>query len=203
MDDCEFHCDRDQAFLLPPSLLDWVPGDRVVWTILSSVEEMDLTEFYADYRADGHGLPSYDPSMMTRMRMGTGPRGESSVSEAQRAVRGRGSRGEPMNDRSRETVQRMRLLYVEGHEPRTTDPTGLRRRVVPGRTAHRRPTIGGSAETRIDPDRVEEMVWTDAEAQYNHDAEKLSNRPDVGMSAEWPRTLPDQLWRRSRTDCLL
>jgi hypothetical protein len=43
-------CDRDQAFLLPPSSLDWVPGDRVVWTILSSVEEMDLTAFYADYR---------------------------------------------------------------------------------------------------------------------------------------------------------
>ena len=50
-------CDRDQAFLLPASLLDWVPGDRVVWTILSSVEEMDLTAFYADYRADGHGRP--------------------------------------------------------------------------------------------------------------------------------------------------
>jgi hypothetical protein len=75
-------CDRDQALLWPASLLDWVLGDRVVWTILSSVEEIDLTAFYADYRADGHGRLSDDPSMMTRMRMGTGPRGESSVSEA-------------------------------------------------------------------------------------------------------------------------
>jgi hypothetical protein len=56
-----------------------------------------------------------------------------------------------MNDRSRETVEGMPLLYLEGHEPRTTDTTGLRRRLVPGRTAHRRPTIGGSADTGSTP----------------------------------------------------
>jgi hypothetical protein len=48
-------CDRDQVMLLPPSLLDWVAEDHVVWTILNSVEEMDLTAFYGAYRADGHG----------------------------------------------------------------------------------------------------------------------------------------------------
>jgi hypothetical protein len=35
-------CDRDQPFLMPPSLLDWVPEDHVVWTILAAVEQMDL-----------------------------------------------------------------------------------------------------------------------------------------------------------------
>ena len=29
--------------LMPPSLLDWVPADHLVWTILVSVEEMDLS----------------------------------------------------------------------------------------------------------------------------------------------------------------
>jgi transposase len=57
-------CDRDQQFLMPPSLLDWVPEDHVVWSILGSVEELDLDAFYADYRADGHGRPAYDPAMM-------------------------------------------------------------------------------------------------------------------------------------------
>jgi transposase len=57
-------CDRDQQFLLPPSLLQWMPEDHVVWSILSSVEELDLSVFYADYRADGHGRPAYDPAMM-------------------------------------------------------------------------------------------------------------------------------------------
>jgi hypothetical protein len=50
-------CDREQAFLMPPSLRDWVSGDHLVWTILGTVEEMDLAGFYADYRADGHGRP--------------------------------------------------------------------------------------------------------------------------------------------------
>ena len=60
-------CDRDQSFLLPPSLLDGVPGDHVVWTILGAVDEMDLTAFVGDYRADGHGRPAYDPSMMVAL----------------------------------------------------------------------------------------------------------------------------------------
>ena len=57
-------CDREQAFLMPPSLRDWIAEDHLVWTVLGSVEEMDLTAFYAAYRADGHGRPAYDPSMM-------------------------------------------------------------------------------------------------------------------------------------------
>ena len=39
-------CDREQVLLLPPSLLDWVPPDHLVWTVLASVEEMDLSGFY-------------------------------------------------------------------------------------------------------------------------------------------------------------
>jgi len=49
---------------MPPSLLDWVAADHLVWTILNSVEEMDLSPFVGVYRADGHGRPAYDPSMM-------------------------------------------------------------------------------------------------------------------------------------------
>jgi transposase len=59
--------DRDQGFLMPPSLLDWIADDHLVWTILGSVKEMDLTVFYAAYRADGHGRPAYDPSMMVAL----------------------------------------------------------------------------------------------------------------------------------------
>jgi transposase len=57
-------CDRDQAFLMPPSLREWVPEDHLVWTVLGAVDEMDLGAFYVDYRADGHGRPAYEPSMM-------------------------------------------------------------------------------------------------------------------------------------------
>jgi transposase len=59
--------DREQSFLMPPSLLDWVADDHLVWTILSSVQEMDLSVFVSAYRADGHGRPAYDPSMMVAL----------------------------------------------------------------------------------------------------------------------------------------
>src|SRR5436305_7499242 len=57
-------CDREQAFLLPPSLRDWVPAGHLVWTVLAAVGEMDLSAFYRVYRDDGHGRPAYDPAMV-------------------------------------------------------------------------------------------------------------------------------------------
>ncbi len=57
-------CDREQSFLLPPSLLEWVPEDHLVWTILGAVDELDLSAIYRVYRADGHGRPGYEPGMM-------------------------------------------------------------------------------------------------------------------------------------------
>jgi len=59
-------CDREQAFLLPPSLLEWVPEDHLVWTILGAVDELDLSGIYGAYRPDGHGRPAYEPRMMAR-----------------------------------------------------------------------------------------------------------------------------------------
>ena len=53
--------------LLPPSLLDWVPPDHLVWTVLASVEEMDLSGFYGVYRPDGHGRPAYDPKVVVAL----------------------------------------------------------------------------------------------------------------------------------------
>ena len=60
-------CDREQAFLMPPSLREWLPEDHLAWFVLEAVEEMDLCEFYADYRSDGHGRAAYEPSMMVAL----------------------------------------------------------------------------------------------------------------------------------------
>jgi transposase len=60
-------CDREQAFLMPPSLREWLPEDHLAWFVIDAVEEMDLTEFYADYREDGHGAAAYEPSMMVAL----------------------------------------------------------------------------------------------------------------------------------------
>jgi hypothetical protein len=47
--------DRDQAFLMPPSLQEWLPEGHLVWCLLDVVGEMDLSVFYARYRSDGVG----------------------------------------------------------------------------------------------------------------------------------------------------
>ena len=49
---------------MPPWLREWLPEGHLAWFVLDAVEEMDLREFYADYRADGHGRAAYEPSMM-------------------------------------------------------------------------------------------------------------------------------------------
>ncbi len=60
-------CDREQAFLLPPSLRDWLPEDHLAWFVIATVSQLDLGGFYAAYRADGKGRPAYDPSMVVSL----------------------------------------------------------------------------------------------------------------------------------------
>jgi transposase len=60
-------CDRDQELLLPPSLRDWLPDDHLAWFVIESVEELDLSQFYASYRSDGWGGAAHDPKMMVAL----------------------------------------------------------------------------------------------------------------------------------------
>jgi transposase len=57
-------CDRDQGFLLPPDVRDWLPSDHLAWFVLDVVDQLDLGPFLAAYRADGHGRAAYDPRML-------------------------------------------------------------------------------------------------------------------------------------------
>src|ERR1700727_2682582 len=60
-------CDRGQVLLLPPWLMDWVPDDHLVWTVLGAVDQMSLEGFYGAYRANGQGRAAYDPAMMVAL----------------------------------------------------------------------------------------------------------------------------------------
>jgi transposase len=57
-------CDRDQAFLLPPDLREWLPADHLAWFVLDVVDQLDLGPFLTAYRADGHGRAAYAPRML-------------------------------------------------------------------------------------------------------------------------------------------
>jgi transposase len=77
--------DREQVLLLPLSLRDWLPEDHLVWTILDAVAEMNLEAFYCAYRADGHGRPAYEPSMMVALLLYAYARGNRSSRGIERA----------------------------------------------------------------------------------------------------------------------
>ena len=78
-------CDREQVFLMPPSLRDWVPEGHLVWTVLDAVAELDLSAVYADYRDDGRGRPAYEPSMMVALLLYAYARGNRSSRGIERA----------------------------------------------------------------------------------------------------------------------
>jgi len=52
---------------MPPSLVEWVPEDHLVWTVLGAVEVMDLERFSEAYRLGGAGRAAYDPRMMVAL----------------------------------------------------------------------------------------------------------------------------------------
>src|SRR3954452_25166906 len=60
-------CDRDQELLLPPSLREWLPEGHLAWFVIDAVAQLDLSTFYAAYRADGHGRAAHDPAMMVAL----------------------------------------------------------------------------------------------------------------------------------------
>src|ERR671910_184159 len=58
---------REQGFLLPPDVREWLPADHLAWFVIDAVAEMNLSAFYAAYRADGHGRAAYEPSLMVAL----------------------------------------------------------------------------------------------------------------------------------------
>jgi len=63
-----FHpMDRQQMYLIPPSLEDWLEEGHLAWFVLDAVDAMDLDGFYRGYRPDGCGNTSYHPQMMVAL----------------------------------------------------------------------------------------------------------------------------------------
>ena len=53
-----------QAFLLPPSPLEWLPEGHLALFILDLVQQLDLSAIYAHYERELRGYPPHDPQMM-------------------------------------------------------------------------------------------------------------------------------------------
>lgn len=55
---------RDQVFLLPPDMRDWLPEDHLAWFVLDVVETLDVSAFESARRRGGVGTAGYDPRML-------------------------------------------------------------------------------------------------------------------------------------------
>ena len=58
---------RDQGFLLPPDMRDWLPADHGVWLVIAAVGRMDTSAFHAGRRTGGAGAAGYDPDMLVTL----------------------------------------------------------------------------------------------------------------------------------------
>src|SRR5689334_7604049 len=57
--------DRDQAFLFPPDMREWLPADHPVHLVIRVVEDhLDTSAFHAGRRTGGAGTAGYDPDML-------------------------------------------------------------------------------------------------------------------------------------------
>jgi len=55
-------CERDQAFLLPPDMKDWLPDDDLAHFVIAAAERVSISAFQVNDRNSGN--PQYHPRMM-------------------------------------------------------------------------------------------------------------------------------------------
>lgn len=78
-------CEREQPFLLPPDVREWLPEEHLAWFVIDAIGVMDTAPFYAAYRQDGHGRAAYEPSMMIALLLYCWSRGVRSSRAIERA----------------------------------------------------------------------------------------------------------------------
>ena len=70
---------------MPPSLVEWLPEDHLVWTVLGAVDQMDLGCFAERYRLGGAGRAPFDPAVMVALLLYAYARGIRSSRGIERA----------------------------------------------------------------------------------------------------------------------
>lgn len=83
---------RDQEFLLPPNMVDWLPDEHLVWFVLDTVAVLDTAALHARVarRRDGGarrsaaGRAGYDPEMLLGLLLYAYCRGQRSSRQIER-----------------------------------------------------------------------------------------------------------------------
>ncbi len=70
--------DRDQVFLLPPDMREWLPEGHPVYLVIDALGRMDTSAFHAGRKTGGAGAAGYDPDMLLAVLVWAYAHGESS-----------------------------------------------------------------------------------------------------------------------------
>ncbi len=77
--------DRDQAFLFPPDMREWLPAGHPVWLVITAVEDhLDTGVFHAARKTGGAGTAGYDPDMLATVLVWAYAHGVTSSREIER-----------------------------------------------------------------------------------------------------------------------
>lgn len=195
-------CDREQQFLLSPDMREWLGGDHLAWFVLDAVGELDLTDFYGSYRADGQGASAHDPEMMVAVLLYSYTVGETSTRAIERrlledvAFRVVGANQSPDHT----TIARFRCRHQEALADLFSQVLVLCERagLIRGKTL----AVDGTklhANASLDANRTREQIQAEVE-RYFADCEETDRREDElygdGRGDELPAHLADPVSRR-------
>jgi transposase len=79
--------DRDQQFLLPPDMRDWLPIDHQVWFLIAAIAAVDTSMFAVRARLGGAGRAPYHPDMLLAVLVWAYAGGVSSSRQIERRCR--------------------------------------------------------------------------------------------------------------------
>jgi transposase len=75
---------RDQGFLLPPDMSEWLAADHLVWLTIRVVQGLDLSAFQARAKLGGRGRAPIDPGMLLTLLVYAYAHGERSSRQIER-----------------------------------------------------------------------------------------------------------------------
>lgn len=76
--------DREQEFLLPPNMVDWLGQDHVVWFVIEAVRLLDTSALHRRAKLGGVGRRGYDPDMLLTLFMYALAHGQASSRQMER-----------------------------------------------------------------------------------------------------------------------
>ena len=190
---------RDQLFLLPPAMRDWLPEGHLAWFVLDVLEAIETDAFHGRYVHGGPGRPAYHPEQMLALLIYAYANGVRSSRQIQRLcasdVAYRVICAGQIPDHA--TIARFRADHQEAFKQVFVDV--LRLCAAAGLASLGTVAIDGTkieANAALSANR--EAKWVGAEVErILHEAEKTDASEQTLLGARAGDELPPKLARRS------